>query len=284
MGHVWVVRLWHLVKQRNLAFDLVEVEKLCSSCVICDKIKSKFFKNDSTQGIGATQPLERLTLSIVGPIAGSDNKHKFLLSAVDEYSQFCWGFSMPDRSENSITKNLTKIFTFSGAPTLVGKRANSGIITPGIKKFLWAYGVATSKINPTVEVGNSTDERFFGGLWRTIKLLMADSQASNKDWHSYLQKALQAQRTLLNPRTNATPHAKMFTFDRQFHDSVDGHTPSWLSDSDKVIFNDISIDPPLAQEVQLIQSNDSSAQIKLLDGQNLEVDTKHLYPIDEGAR
>ena len=113
---------------------------------------------------------------------------------------------------------------------------------------------------------------------------MADAQAPNKNWHTYLQKALQAQSTLLNPKTNATPHAKMFTFDRQFQDSVEGLTPSWLSDSDRVIFNDISIDPPLAQEVELIQSNDSSAQTKLLDGQNLEVETKHLYPIDKGAK
>ena len=80
------------------------------------------------------------------------------------------------------------------------------------------------------------------------------------------------------------PHAKLFAFDRQVHKLETRLTPSWLLDSNRVIFNDIRANPPLAQEVELIQSNDSSAQIKLLDGQNLEVKTEHLYPIDQGAK
>ena len=64
MGHAGVIRLWHLVKQRNLAFELADVEKLCNSCLVCDKVKPKYFKNNPTHLIGATQPLQKLSLSL----------------------------------------------------------------------------------------------------------------------------------------------------------------------------------------------------------------------------
>ena len=119
LGHAGVVRLWHLLKRKNVAVDLSEVRRVCRSCAICKQVKPKYFKGDPVYTSGATQPLEKLTISVEGPILGADKKHQFLLSVEDAYSQFVWGYSMPDKSDKSIMHNLTKIFSLSGAPCYV---------------------------------------------------------------------------------------------------------------------------------------------------------------------
>ena len=44
MGHPGVIRLWHLVKDRNLAYDFSDVESICESRQVRSKIKPKYFK------------------------------------------------------------------------------------------------------------------------------------------------------------------------------------------------------------------------------------------------
>ncbi|MCH2619851.1 MAG: hypothetical protein MKZ83_05825, partial [Candidatus Poseidoniia archaeon] len=283
LGHVGVVRLWHLLQKKNVAVDLSEVKRVCRSCTICKQVKPKYFKSDPVQNGGATQPLEKLTLSVEGPILGADKKHKFLLSVVDAYSQFVWGYSMPDKSDKSIMHNLTKIFSLSGAPSYVSEKPNRGTLTPVIKQFINSYGAATSKIDSASATNGVENEKFYGSLWRTIQLLMADAKAPMKNWHLYLLKALQAKRTLLDISANAVPHEKLFTFSRQVHDTKSQTISSWLSDHDQAIFKDDSVDPPLAREVDVIQKGKDSAQITLPDGQMKEVKTELLYPLGEGA-
>ena len=127
-------------------------------------IKPKYFKSDPVHNSGATQPLEKLTISVEGPILGADKKHQFLLSVVDAYSKFIWGYSMPDKSENSIMLNLTKIFSLSGAPSYVNEKPNRGTLTPGLKQFINSYGAATSKIDSAGATNGVENEKFYGSL------------------------------------------------------------------------------------------------------------------------
>ena len=214
---------------------------------------------------------------------GADKKHQFLLSVVDAYSQFVWGYSMPDKSEKSIMHNLTKIFSLSGARSYVNEKPNRLTLTPGLKQFINSYGAATSKIDSAGATNGVENEKFYGSLWRTIQLLMADAKAPIKNWHLYLLKALQAKRTLLDISANAVPHEKLFTFNRQVHDTKGQTISSWLSDQDQAIFKDVSVDPPLAREVDVIQKGKDTAQITLPNGQMKEVKTELLYPIGEGG-
>ena len=187
---------------------------------------------------------------------------------------------MSDRTEKSVMQILRKLFSFSGAPTFVTEKAGSGIISPTIKQFLNSYGISTSRSGPADKV-ETGEERFYGPLWRTIRLLMADSQAPIKSWHLYLPLALQALRGLLNSKVNAVPHQKLFAFDRYLHEPANKFTSSWLYDGDRVIFNDDSIDPPLAQEADLIQSSQDTAQIRLYGGQTREVKIEQIFPINQ---
>ena len=79
------------------------------------------------------------------------------------------------------------------------------MISPKIKQFLSSYGAATNKRSLSTKVNGANNERFYGPLWRTIRLLMADAQPKPKPWHLYLPIALQALRALLNLKTNAIP-------------------------------------------------------------------------------
>ena len=60
--------------------------------------------------------------------------------------------------------------------------------------------------------------------------------------------------------------------------------PGWLSTSKRVVFNDINADPPMTQEVKLIQSNPDSAHIKLSDGKDVKAGIENLYPVLNGNK
>ena len=62
----------------------------------------------------------------------------------------------------------------------VNEKPNRLTLTPGLKQFINSYGAATSKIDSAGATNGVENEKFYGSLWRTIQLLMADAKAPIK--------------------------------------------------------------------------------------------------------
>ena len=98
-----------------------------------------------------------------------------------------------------------------------------------------------------------------------------------------MAEALHASRSLLCTATNATPHERLFKFNRR---STTGITlPAWLSHPGKVLMKRYPRNnkhEPLVDEVELLEANPQYAHIRKSDGREATVSLKHLAPKDSG--
>ena len=66
-----MIRLFHKVKIRNLPYALAYVTKICKSCQSCSELKPTFYKPTPEKLIRATQPFERISVDLKGPLPKS---------------------------------------------------------------------------------------------------------------------------------------------------------------------------------------------------------------------
>jgi len=152
-----------------------------------------------------------------------------------------------------------------------------------LKNYLNSHGIATSRTTAYNPAGNGQVERYNGILWKTIELALKSLNLEINQWESVLEDALSSTRTLLCTATNQTPHERVFLHPRRSgNNGVSG--PSWLLNSGPVYlkkFNRTSKYEPLVEEVQLLHGNAEYAHVKLPDGRETTVSTRHLAPVGE---
>ena len=110
--HLGITRMSHFVRTRNLSMD--DIKKTNSDCYICSELKPQFHK---VQGklIHATQPFGRLNINFKR-LLPSSSQNKYILTIVDEYSQFPFAFPYPHMNSSSAIKCLSQLFSVFGMP------------------------------------------------------------------------------------------------------------------------------------------------------------------------
>ena len=82
----------HFVRSRNLPFSVDDVRRITQACKVCSEIKPRFFRSaEENILVKATSPWERLSVDFKGPLPSSSS-NKYLLTIVDEFSRFAFGF------------------------------------------------------------------------------------------------------------------------------------------------------------------------------------------------
>ena len=151
-----------------------------------------------------------------------------------------------------------------------------------LKEYLLDKGVATSRTTPYHPTGNGQAERYVGVIWKAIRLALKSVNQDERNWESVLQAVLHSQRSLLCTSTNCTPHERFFSFQRR---NTNGDSlPSWLMKPGPVLlrrFVRSHKNEPLVDQVQLLESNPTSASIKYPDGRESTVSVKDLAPCPE---
>ena len=97
-----------------------------------------------------------------------------------------------------------------------------------------------------------------------------------------LPDVLHSVRTLLCTSTNATPHERLFNFNRR--SGTGTSLPSWLSEPGKVLLRRFvrqSKQEPLVDEVDLLEANPQYAHIKFPNGRETTVSVRDLAPVGE---
>ena len=68
-----------------------------------------------SHSVKATQPFERLSLDFKG-LLPSNNKNRYFLCVIDEFSRFPFVLPCPDVSAQSVIVSLTTLFSMFGMP------------------------------------------------------------------------------------------------------------------------------------------------------------------------
>ncbi|XP_078487046.1 uncharacterized protein LOC144745128 [Ciona intestinalis] len=108
--------------------------------------------------------------------------------------------------------------------------------------------------------------------------MLHDQSHREDQWEDVLPEALHAVQSLLCTSTNCTPHERLFTFSRR---SMTGTSmPTWLLSPGQVLLRRYvrSKGDPLCEQVELLNANNSYANIRHNDGRESTVSTSDLAP------
>ena len=274
--HAGVTRMMHHIKVRNLPYSIEEVRQVTRDCQICARNKPQFPKSSNAHLIKATQPFERLSVDFKGPLP-SNNKNIYLLDIIDEYSRFPFGFPCPDTKSSTVIKCFNQLFSVFGMPSYVHSDQGSSFMSHELKQYLLSKNVATSRTTSYNPQCNGQVEKLNHTLWRNITLALKSRGLPQSNWQDVLPDALHSIRTLLCTATNATPHERMFVFQRR---STSGTSvPSWLTEEDTAYLKRQvrnSKQDPLCDLVEVLEVNPTYAHIRTQDGVEKTVNLKHL--------
>ena len=181
--------------------------------------------------------------------------------------------------DNGAERCLTELFSIFGLPSYVHSDRGSSFMSEDVKQFFMRHGIATSRTTPYNPRGNSQCERYNGIIWKTVVLALEDRGLSINAWPQVLPDALHAIRSLLCTATNATPHERMFAYERRTASGC--ALPSWLLEPGEVLLkthgSKSKYEPPV-EVVELIEANPSYAHIRFLDGREDTVSLRNLAP------
>ena len=277
--HPGVARLMHFVRAKNLPFSLEDVKRVTNTCPICCEVKPQFFKPLQPHLIKATQPFERLSIDFKGPLP-SVTKNRFILTIIDEFSRFPFAFPCADMTTQTIIDCLCQLFAIFGMPSFIHSDRGSSFMSSDLRSFLHNKGIATSRTTSFNPQGNGQVERLNHTLWRTILLTLKTRKLPTTHWEYVLLDALHSIRSLLCTATNATPHERMFAYNRR---SPSGTSlPTWLTSPGPVLLRKharSSKYDPLVEKVELLECNPQFAHIRLPNGREETVSLRHLAPI-----
>ena len=209
--HPGVARMTHFVKSRNLPFSVDDVKRMTQACKQCRECKPQYYSAEPSHLIKATQPFERLNLDFKG-LLPSNNRSRFMLTIIDEYSRFSFAFPCEDVSAQTVIKCLSTLFSVFGMLTFIHTDRGSGFMSSELKNFLLQKGISTSRTTSYNPAGNGQIERLNGTLWKAIILALKTKGLPMSYWQEVLLDALHSIRSLLGTATNATPHERMFSY------------------------------------------------------------------------
>ena len=281
LAHPGVTRMCHFVKTRNLPYSIDEIRKLNNTCRECAEVKPRYFKPEPARLIKSTQPFERLNLDFKGPLP-SNNKNRYFLHVVDEFSRFPFVFPCSDLTSSTIIKCLCSLFSIFGMPSYIHSDRGAAFMSQELRQFLNSRGISCSRTTPYNPEGNGQVEKGNHTIWRGIVLSLKSKNLPNSCWQDVLPDVLHAVRTLLCTATNFTPHERMFNFQRK--SGTGTALPTWLLVPGPVLLRRFirhSKQEPLVDEVELLEANPQYAFIRYKDGRESTVSIKDLAPTGE---
>ena len=276
--HPGITRLAHFVKVRNLPYSIEDVKRVCTACAVCARWKPRFYTPEAGRLVKATQPMERLSIDFKGPLP-STSKNRYLLTVIDEYSRFPFAFACTSTNTDSVIQSLTQIFIVFGMPSYIHSDRGTSFLSKEVREYLTNLGIATSRTTPYHPQGNGQCERYNGIIWKHTLLALASRNLRESQWETVLPEVLHSIRSLLCTATNATPHERLFSYQRR---TPSGHSlPTWLSTPGPVLLRRhvrTSKYELLVDEVELLEANPQYAHIKFTNGRESTVSVSDLAP------
>ena len=145
-------------------------------------------------------------MDLVGPITISNNKNKYILSILDQFSRYVAAVPLPDKSAWSVVNVIiTNWISLYGAPATIRMDQGKEFDNALSKNLLNALDV-NIKIGFSHNHQSNPVERFHRTLWPLLKAKKANGE---KDWEKSLPTLILAYNATQHYSTNSCP-ARIF--------------------------------------------------------------------------
>ena len=204
-GHLGADKTASRVRQVGYWVGMLgDIEQYCQSCLNCQASKQPSPPKAPLISMPVGRPWEMVAVDILQlPLSCQNNR--YLLVIQDYFTKWAEAIPLPDQTASRITKELVKVFTRYGLPSILHSDQGANFESTILRQTLDAFGVQKTHTTSYHPQGDGMVERFN----RTL-LQMLRSYANHKsDWEQHLPLVLYAYRSATHPSTGLSPFELM---------------------------------------------------------------------------
>ena len=145
--------------------------------------------SDLSSYYSTTQPMERLSIHFKGPLP-SRTKNKHILTVVDEYSRYPFGFPCCNIDSKTVINCLSQIFTLFRACSFVHADRAKWFMSNDLISYLHSMRIASSRTSAYNPRGNGQCEKYNDIIWSAAQLALKTRNLPTTHWESVLPQSL----------------------------------------------------------------------------------------------
>ncbi|RWS23791.1 pol polyprotein-like protein [Leptotrombidium deliense] len=184
----------------------------CKSCENCQLSKpSRLLKSGISGMLKASRPFERFHIDICGPFVKTENKKKYIVCAIDQFSKFIEMKAIKNQNSYTIAKFIkNNIICRYGPPRFILSDRGAVFLSNIVKSVIDLYPPTeqqfTSGFHPQC---NANVERVQGTIKNILKPYV---NIKENDWDLYLPHCQLAYNTKIHETTKYSPFELLFNF------------------------------------------------------------------------
>ncbi|MCG8033357.1 MAG: DDE-type integrase/transposase/recombinase, partial [Candidatus Thiodiazotropha taylori] len=185
-----------------------KIDLYCRQCDNCQSRKPAKLTRAPLGQDPVSEPMEKVTLDILGPLPVTERANRFILVISDCFTKWTECVPLPDQEAATIaTAFVNNFITRFGTPLLVltdgGTNFESKLFRE-VCKFLQIEKVKTSVMRPQA---NGVTERLNRTLASMLTMFCVKDQ---KDWDRYLPQVMMAYRSSVHASTKYSPNQMVY--------------------------------------------------------------------------
>lgn len=210
-GHPGSNRLYNVIRENGYYwFGMkTDIRDFLKTCDQCQKIKIDRHPTKVPMVITDTakEPLEKISMDIVGPLPLTISGNRFILSLQDHLTKFLFLKAMPQHTAETVAKNLLTFFASFGLPKTLLSDQGTEFRSQVITKLTNDFGISHIFCSPYHPESNGALERSHSTIKEYLKFYV---NTDKDNWDDFLDTAIFSFNNSVHSATNFTPFELMF--------------------------------------------------------------------------
>lgn len=187
------------------------IKNFIKKCESCQKNKTvrKNYKAPMEITTTSSQPFERLSLDVVGPLPITEKGNQFILTMQDDLTKYSQAYCIPHHTSQQIAECLVHFISYMGIPKTILSDQGSDFLSKlmsDVSKLFRIKQIKTTAYHPQ---SNGALERSHSTLKDYLKHYINEYR---NDWDNWIHLAMFSYNTSIHSTTKYSPHELVFGY------------------------------------------------------------------------